>query len=432
MHDTALELGRLFFDRYLPKEGPLTVLDIGSMDVNGSLRSVLPPDRDILYSGVDIAKGPGVDFVIEDPGALPFEDGHFDAVVSTSCLEHDPCFWATVDEAVRVCKPGGFVYLNAPSNGQYHCHPIDCWRFYPDAGLALALWTNRGLRIPRAELVESFVFERMGCEWNDTVIVFGKRPESGALVLPEPLSRLDGAKNIRRHGREGVGRFEQYSEDQRIGMALGISAHHLMTAARADVQFAVESERRPLISVIVAYDQSLHDDATFERCIRSIEAGDAVSVTVMHDGPLLKPVPEVPGVKTFSIHPSSERTGSNGHDGRAQALRFVRGVFVLHTNADGFYHPGALAELSAQLRAEPVGVLVTHVDWRKPDGSIERVSGDPLTKAPALLMQVVLRRGIAHRYGFPGRHVGAEAELYEQIGAEVGYCRSPLVLGEHS
>ena len=28
-------------------------------------------------------------------------------------------------------------YLNAPSNGEFHRYPVDCWRFYPDAGGAL-------------------------------------------------------------------------------------------------------------------------------------------------------------------------------------------------------------------------------------------------------------------------------------------------------
>jgi hypothetical protein len=43
----------------------------------------------------------------------------------------------------RVVKSGGFIYLNAPSNGYVHNHPLDIWRFYPDAGIALEKWAKK-------------------------------------------------------------------------------------------------------------------------------------------------------------------------------------------------------------------------------------------------------------------------------------------------
>lgn len=430
MHDTALELGRLFFDRYLPKEGALRVLEIGSMDVNGTLRSVVPPDRDVRYTGADLAAGPGVDVVIQHTGELPFETASFDAVVSSSCLEHDPQFWTTVDEAVRVTKPGGFIYLSTPSNGQFHSHPLDCWRFYPDAGLALAQWVNRGLSGGKqlVELVESFVFERHLCEWNDMVIVLGKRPLG---VLPsEGLSCFPNAKNIRRLGNEGVGRFEQYTEDQRIGAALGLSLHHLMATLRADTQAAIAEEGRPLLSVIVAYDQSRHDDSSFVRCIESIDAV-GVEVIVCHDGPLARPMPEISSERRWKLYDSDARTGALGHDSRARGIRLARGLYVAHTDADGFYYPGALAEVSASLQAEPVGALVTHADWEKFDGTVERETRDPGTGDILIMNRVIVRRGLAQAYGFPGRHAGAEADVFLRITSEVGYCRSPILIGQH-
>ena len=47
------------------------------------------------------------------------------------------------NEALRVLKPTGLLYINAPSNGAYHRYPVDCWRFYPDSGVALQNWGNR-------------------------------------------------------------------------------------------------------------------------------------------------------------------------------------------------------------------------------------------------------------------------------------------------
>jgi hypothetical protein len=70
----------------------------------------------------------------------------------------------------RVVKPGGFIYLNAPSNGYVHNHPLDVWRFYPDAGIALEKWAKRNNL--SANLIESFVSDRGDEIWCDFVAVF--------------------------------------------------------------------------------------------------------------------------------------------------------------------------------------------------------------------------------------------------------------------
>jgi SAM-dependent methyltransferase len=43
---------------------------------------------------------------------LPFRDGAFDVVVSSNVLEHVDDPWGVVDEALRVCAPGGLAYLS--------------------------------------------------------------------------------------------------------------------------------------------------------------------------------------------------------------------------------------------------------------------------------------------------------------------------------
>jgi len=50
------------------------------------------------------------------PGApLPYADGHFDAVVSMDVVEHlvDPVPW--LEQALRVLKPGGLLFLTTPN-----------------------------------------------------------------------------------------------------------------------------------------------------------------------------------------------------------------------------------------------------------------------------------------------------------------------------
>jgi len=160
-----------FFSVYAeyPGEG-LRILEIGSMNVNGAMRDHAPPEAE--YLGVDLEAGPGVDQVIDSTGSLPSLDEAFDLVVSSSCLEHDELFWVTFGEMCRVVKAGGFIYVSAPANGSVHRHPVDCWRFYPDAGLALARWGRRlGHSI---DLVESFLLPPRQDQWIDFVAVFAK------------------------------------------------------------------------------------------------------------------------------------------------------------------------------------------------------------------------------------------------------------------
>ncbi len=103
---------------------------------------------------------------------FPFRNDFADCVVSSSQMEHDDFFWMTFLEYVRIIKPGGFIYINAPSNGYYHRYPNDNWRFYPDCGHVLVRWAKRnGYEV---ELVESFCGDRRDDVWNDYAAVFVK------------------------------------------------------------------------------------------------------------------------------------------------------------------------------------------------------------------------------------------------------------------
>jgi SAM-dependent methyltransferase len=170
MHDSAMKYGAAFFNAYLKNTKDLTIVDIGSQDVNGSLRSVAPPNN--KYIGVDFVEAKGVDVVITDPYSLPFEDESVDVVVSSSCFEHSEFFWLLFNEILRILKPNGLLYINAPATGMFHRYPVDCWRFYPDSGVALQNWGKRSGY--NCALLESFVGTRMNFIWNDFVAIFVK------------------------------------------------------------------------------------------------------------------------------------------------------------------------------------------------------------------------------------------------------------------
>lgn len=107
------------------------VLDVGSLDVNGTYR----PIANYLgwrYTGLDMCAGPNVDIVSPDPYRFPVDDDAFDIVISGSTMEHVQAIWLWVPELVRVLRPGGMLAIITHTNYPYHRYPVDCWRILPD------------------------------------------------------------------------------------------------------------------------------------------------------------------------------------------------------------------------------------------------------------------------------------------------------------
>lgn len=111
------------------------VLEIGSADINGSIRSLFAPFSPLSYCGVDISDGPGVD-IIKSGHLLDFPTHHFDAVLSFECFEHNPFWKETFANMVRMCKPGGVVIISCASLGRME-HGTD--RTTPVDSLSVAL-----------------------------------------------------------------------------------------------------------------------------------------------------------------------------------------------------------------------------------------------------------------------------------------------------
>lgn len=109
-------------------------LEVGSLDVNGSVRSLFRGP----YIGIDMRDGPGVD-VVGTADHLPFPDDAFDVVVTTEMLEHDPTFWLSLAEIGRVLRPGGHLLLTTRGSGfGEHNEPSDYFRFMPASRAVLA------------------------------------------------------------------------------------------------------------------------------------------------------------------------------------------------------------------------------------------------------------------------------------------------------
>ena len=360
MHASALDYGKRFFEIHTQARFR-HVLDIGSLDINGSLRSVCPGH--LAYTGIDLSPGNGVDVVLSDPYVYPFPDGHFDMIVSTSCFEHDPLFWITFLECARVLAPGGVFYINAPSNGFYHGHPFDHWRFFPDAGLALQQWAKRsGIEI---ELLESFTGERRAGEfWNDFVMVF--RKPDGSPPTPGLISADTAAcTNIRRLGQTEFIRPMQLTEDMRLIDSLNAEIARLRQATPppprdqgpicASEALADDSpwcfvhrnntalaNHMPLTIYVVAYRRY----AQIACLVHALQAQTmrAFHLVILHDGPdfemsaLLSKLSHETTL-SFEFRFSRVRYNDYGHSLREQAIGDCQTDYILLTNDDNYYVP---------------------------------------------------------------------------------------------
>ena len=168
MHWTVKRTFDTFVEYYCGNERNIRVLEIGSANFNGGLRD--QKLSSMQWMGVDLSEGPGVDQVVGLGESLPFDAASFDLVVASSVFEHDIQFWNTFLEMSRVMKPGGYLLLIMPSQGAFHRYPLDAFRFYPDAGIALEKWAqscNRSIR-----LVESFTTPPQIDLWADYIAIF--------------------------------------------------------------------------------------------------------------------------------------------------------------------------------------------------------------------------------------------------------------------
>ena len=172
MHYTSLKSGEAFAESY-GGTGKI-VVDIGGKNVNGSLRTFFE-NLNMKYICVDMEEHDSVDIIVKPGEKLPFDNNSIDLIVSTSCFEHDPCFWLTFKEMTQIIKDSGYIYINAPTSGPYHCYPGDNWRFYSDAGQALAYWS--GIQMHNEEIFPVKVIETfnvLGDCWNDFVCVWAR------------------------------------------------------------------------------------------------------------------------------------------------------------------------------------------------------------------------------------------------------------------
>jgi len=108
-----------------------SVIEVGSLDVNGSVRPIVEAFTPSCYVGVDIQMGPGVDEICDANKLLErFGPNSFEVLISTELLEHVRNWRRVISNFKSILTPSGVLLISTRSRGfVYHGYPFDYWRF---------------------------------------------------------------------------------------------------------------------------------------------------------------------------------------------------------------------------------------------------------------------------------------------------------------
>lgn len=90
------------------------VLDIGSLDINGSNRDLF---EDCDYIGIDVGEGKNVD-IVSVGHLFDAPDNTYDVIISTEVFEHDMFYEKTVENIIRMLKPSGLFLFTCAAPGR--------------------------------------------------------------------------------------------------------------------------------------------------------------------------------------------------------------------------------------------------------------------------------------------------------------------------
>jgi SAM-dependent methyltransferase len=97
-------------DKYFFRQKKISILEIGSYNVNGTIRDIFANQK---YIGVDVKKGPCVD-IVYDGLNLDIKD-KFDLSISCECFEHNPHYLENFKKMIELTKNDGVVVFTCAS-----------------------------------------------------------------------------------------------------------------------------------------------------------------------------------------------------------------------------------------------------------------------------------------------------------------------------
>ena len=136
MHNAAMEFIFTGFNNWKGDRIDLNILEIGSLDINGSVRPMFKPFQ-VTYTGIDMQEGPGVDIVVDAAKFINFEA--YDVVVCAEVFEHTPQWPQIIQNSYNNLVDGGIFIATMAGEGRYpHSaideKPIRDWEHYSNIG----------------------------------------------------------------------------------------------------------------------------------------------------------------------------------------------------------------------------------------------------------------------------------------------------------
>lgn len=158
-HSTQQHFFQFVKDNFPSYFTNVRALDVGSLDINGSLREMFV---DSSYVGIDLGPGPNVDVVSK--GHEFRSDTQFDTVVSANCFEHDMFYRETLQNMVRLLRGGGLMVFGCASIG-FPEHGTS--RTTPgDAPLLTGDWADYYKNLTEADAREAIDFDAVFSEYR--------------------------------------------------------------------------------------------------------------------------------------------------------------------------------------------------------------------------------------------------------------------------
>lgn len=124
------------FHDWRDERSHLRVLEIGSLDINGSIRPIFHPFAE-KYIGIDMQEGPGVDIVVDAAKFVHFE--YYDVIICAEVFEHTPYWKQIIQNSYNNLIDGGIFIATMAGEGRYpHSaideNPIREWEHYSNIG----------------------------------------------------------------------------------------------------------------------------------------------------------------------------------------------------------------------------------------------------------------------------------------------------------
>lgn len=171
---------RSFVEKCLPpgKIASKRILEVGSLNINGTIRDYISKYFPAEYTGIDIQSGPDVDLVLDITRLFSkFKENYFDIILCLSTLEHIRYIKKSITIIKQALTPGGLLVLSTCSPGfPEHNFPHDYWRFsISDIRFLFSDLTILNL-LPDPQIAG--------------IHLFAAKPSSSFIFLPKDLSKF--------------------------------------------------------------------------------------------------------------------------------------------------------------------------------------------------------------------------------------------------